>query len=280
MLFGIWMPELHTRSHIHSVADRSLIGNFFRITSFADEPSFMVPFIIDGILIFSFYKQRAIIAVFVVLLIFSMSLGGYVNLAIIGLCGLFLSRRHIRLTHICIAIFLLLAFIVLFYDKLSLIFELILSRGELSSSFSVTDSPRTEMIVYPWKYLFEDNFVTTLFGNGPSSMKYLNKTKILATGEPYHVTSNNIFTDIGFEEGIVGVIGLVIFFSLLYRFFIIIKTRDRDIDRCSLYGKLFVIHLLISSLYRADFMSPRFWIVVSIIFALKFMTTKRLFYNK
>jgi O-antigen ligase len=201
-----------------------------------------------------------------------MSLGGYVNLVIVLLFWLFLSKNYTRLSYILGIILVLVSAIILFHDKMGFVFEIVSNREELSSNFKITDTPRTEMIVYPWTYLFENNIITILFGNGPSSMKYLSTTKTLATGNNYHVTSNNIFTDIGFEEGIIGVMGAVIFFIFLYRLFILnTHTKDIYIGRCSLFGKLFVIHLLVSSLYRADFISSRFWTVILIIYTLKTM---------
>lgn len=83
---GYPMPGFETRAFVHSVSEDVLIN--FRLTSFTDEPSFLVPFLIDGLIIGGLllskkaYTLYAIPAVLVLLLSFSVS--GYVNLAVVA----------------------------------------------------------------------------------------------------------------------------------------------------------------------------------------------------
>lgn len=53
---GYPMPGFETRAYVHSVESDVLFN--FRLTSFTDEPSFLVPFLIDGLLIGSLLLSR------------------------------------------------------------------------------------------------------------------------------------------------------------------------------------------------------------------------------
>lgn len=87
---GYPMPGFETRAYVHSVESDVLFN--FRLTSFTDEPSFLVPFLIDGLLIGSLLLSRKtyfLYALFaVIVLVLSFSVSGYLNLAVIG-CAAF-----------------------------------------------------------------------------------------------------------------------------------------------------------------------------------------------
>lgn len=50
---GIWCPEIETRSDLYFASSLGVS----RITSFADEPSYLAPYLIDAMLVFLYFKN-------------------------------------------------------------------------------------------------------------------------------------------------------------------------------------------------------------------------------
>lgn len=83
----------------------------------------------------------------------------------------------------------------------------------------------------------------------------------MPSGGPVHATSNNIFSDMVYE---LGYFGLTCYIALFFK--MIKKAYDGIYQNRNCYvAFLFSVHLLISSMYRADFMQPRFWIIMFLI---------------
>lgn len=90
--FGIWCPEVETRDSLYFAKDLGIS----RVTSIASEPSYLVPFLLDGILI-SFFLRKKIISIFLtVVLLFSLSFGAYMEIAILTLSYFILSTTKQR----------------------------------------------------------------------------------------------------------------------------------------------------------------------------------------
>ncbi|MDQ0206796.1 O-antigen ligase family protein [Alkalicoccobacillus murimartini] len=278
VLFGIWqflhlsigypMPDVQTRSAVHSVQSEVLIN--FRLTSLTEEPSFLVPFLIDGLIIglllyknkFSYLWQWMLPVLFV--LIFSFSISGYVNVLLVALFALWLivTSRTINWNRLILPILASFIPIGLFiWWKWSLVLELFMPIiGRFDVLFDVTNHSRLYMLVYPFIWLFDFSWVNTLFGFGPGSYEFLAQTKFLAYGSKLSATSNNVFVDLLFEHGLLGggafLIAFILFFLHLY------KRRKEHIYYQ--YAVILWFHLGITSLYRSDFVSPRFWVIVMI----------------
>ena len=149
--------------------------------------------------------------------------------------------------------------IVAFPDLVDIIVQIVLSRKELQAGFDPSQTSRTAMIVYPIEKWSEFDFVSLAIGYGPGSSKYLLEAN---PSEALFVTSNNIFADLLYEEGLIGVAGLVILFVLFWR-----NTYSYE-KRIKIFVRLFVIHIILSSLYRADYSSARYTALFIILLAL------------
>ena len=278
VLFGVWqflhlsigypMPDLHTRSAVHSVQSEVLIN--FRLTSLTEEPSFLVPFLIDGLIIgLMLYKNKRsylwqwMLPVLFVLF-FSFSISGYANVLLVGLFALWLiiTSKTINLKKLIKPVLVSLIPIgLVIWWKWSLVHELFMPIiGRFDVLFDVTNHSRLYMLVYPFIWLFDYSWINTLFGFGPGSYDFLAQTKFLAYGSKLSATSNNVFVDLLFEHGLIGggafLIAFILFFIHLY--------KRRNEDAYYQYAVILWFHLGITSLYRSDFVSPRFWVIVMI----------------
>ncbi|WP_243388119.1 O-antigen ligase family protein [Bacillus kexueae] len=262
-LFDVPMFNLNTRSYVHSVSDDVLFN--FRLTSFADEPSYLVPFMLDliilGSLVFASLK-RYLLFVFVpalTVLLFSFSVSGYANLALI----LFVFIALILLSNFKYKRKLLLGLLVIMGIGMTVV--LIKSDvfikfaqpviGRLDTIFDIEHHSRMYMYVMPFVWIFDHSIISAVFGYGPGSYEFLSLTKILPNTAPVSTTSNNMFVDLIFEHGIFGFLFLLIFITY-YLFFLF---KRRNINRYFFIANILFIHLVITSLYRGDFVTPRFW---------------------
>ncbi|MGN7312590.1 O-antigen ligase family protein [Alkalicoccobacillus gibsonii] len=278
VFFGIWqflhlsigypMPDLQTRSAVHSVQSEVLVN--FRLTSLTEEPSFLVPFLMDGLIIgFMLYKRKRsyvwqwLLPVMFVLF-FSFSISGYANLLIVGLFALWIvitSRKIPWKKVMAITGASLIPIGLLIWWKWVLVLELLMPIiGRFDVLFDVTNHSRLYMLVYPFVWMFDYSWVNALFGFGPGSYEFLAETKFLAYGSKLSATSNNVFVDLLFEHGLIGggafLLAFILFFVHLY------KRRNQDVYYQ--YAVVLWFHLGITSLYRSDFVSPRFWVIVMI----------------
>lgn len=282
-LIGYPMPELATRAFVHSVDSDVLID--FRLTSILDEPSYLVPFLIDvmiiGLAFMSTYFRYAwkILLPSIFLLVFSFSVSGYANLLIVlGVALLLLlttryfNRKKIIFSLILLAVPILI--ISLLNINLALnFFGPIL--GRLDTIFDIEQHSRLYMLVMPIIWLFDYSFINVLFGFGPGSYEFLSYTKFLHHQGSLSVTSNNIFIDLLFEHGILGFLFLVsMFIYIAIRLF-----KKREKHSYYFFGLVLWIHLIVTSLYRSDFVAPRFWAIVIIVFILIELAERSLEYK-
>ena len=229
-----------------------------RVTSLADEPSYLVPFLIDALLISLFLGWRKIAFVIIAIVLFTLSFGGFMELSILALSYLFLASSKDKMKILSIGIILLLILILFFPQVVDLLIGIVSARAELQSDFDPNDTARTAMIIHPLEKLFEDNMLAILFGNGPSSFKYLYESD----ADSLFVTSNNIYADLLYEGGVISFLSLALLFYFIWNLF---SHKKFALDRRLVVSKLFVIHILLSSFYRADYASERFVVLFIVI---------------
>ena len=251
-VLGIWVPTVETRNELYFASFMGLQ----RVTSLADEPSYLVPFLIDAMLICFYLKRKILSCLFLVVCLFSLSFGGYLELIILCITYVFLTKSFSKLKFLLWGGAIVFCLVIIFPDAVEMTLEIIGSRKELSSDFEVTDTARTTMIVYPWKILFQGNLLSILFGNGPSSFKYLHLKIKQPNGDEFHTTSNNLYTDIAYEGGVLSILCLIILFIYMWKMFSNIKVLH--FQRETFFAKLFLVHIATSSFYRGDYISARF----------------------
>lgn len=252
-LTGIWCPELETRNNLYFARDAGVN----RVTSFADEPSYLAPFVIDAILIFAFIKKPIYAVLLIIVLLFSLSFGGYMELIILLLSFLFLSKTRVKLRMIIGLICGGIMLTIFFPNAVEFLQLMSESRTELQSGFSVGDTSRTYCCIQILREWLNQDIISMLIGAGPSSLKYLYES------HPYvlFVTTNNIYFDFLYEVGIIGVMcycGLIYFFWKKF-------AKQNDVEK-AIIPKLFIIHILLSSSYTAGYASPRYVCLFIVIF--------------
>lgn len=251
-LFHIWVPTIETRGDLYSA--RAL--GISRVTSIADEPSYLVPFLIDAILILFYLKRIILVSLLSIILLFSLSFGGFSeSIILISVYFLFSSKSN-RLKILCgiIAVFLIL--ILVFPNVFELVVQIVQTRKELQEGFDPSQTSRTAMIIYPISKWEEFDFISLFLGYGPGSSKFLLESN---PNEAMFTTSNNIYADLLYEEGILGVVCFII---LIIKFWISFKNLPK---KQKIGTHLFLIHVVLSSMYRADYSSSRYITIFFII---------------
>lgn len=272
--FSIYTPFIdfpfETRSHLHSANNVELtLGN--RVTGFAREPSYFIPFVVDFIaLTFLFVRNYTLKIVFIglssILLLLALSPSGYI-LIVGAFLGAYVFSRLKFIASIkpstCMYSFLFcIAISAIFFEVSNSdffkYFYLRVSNLELESS------DRLYMNVMPFIWSSESSISSFLFGHGIKSYSIIGTEYFLPRGGPIHVTSNNLFVDIFWEAGIIGLSVLLAFFL-----FVFLKIMNSNFERGQVFLSLFVLFdLFLSSFFRADFASLRFFIMVYILYLL------------
>lgn len=283
IFFGLWQwanfylgvpfPNVRSRTHLHSVS--ASIASLFpgRLTSLATEPSFLAPLMIDAAILGAAVMgptRRYLLLVLLPaawVLLFSFSGGGYLNLAVVGgfalAVGAFDMVARRRLDRRVLAVLGAGAAAVLVLNQpLRQLFVPIV--GRLGVLFDLEAHDRLYMVVMPFRWFLEDGVLAALFGHGPGSYALLRQMYRLPDGGPVHATSNNLFSDTLWEHGALGLAMVVALFLVL----LVMGLRRRAESRAHMLGALLTVHLATSSIYRSDFMAPRFWVILLSIFVL------------
>lgn len=262
-IFHIWVPTIETRGDLYSA--RALGIN--RVTSIADEPSYLVPFLIDAILILFYLKRNKLVVLLSIVLLFSLSFGGYLeSIILLSIYFLFSSRSN-RIKLLCGLIIISLILILVFPEIIELGTQIIQSRKELQEGFDPSQTSRTAMIIYPISKWSEFDIVSLFLGYGPGSSKFLLESN---PNEALFATSNNIYADLLYEEGILGVTCFIILMVKFWNSFKYVSKKQKIVSR------LFLIHVALSSLYRADYSGARYLALffIIIIFSKLFQKTE------
>jgi hypothetical protein len=272
VLFGIPYPNFETRNRIHSI-DTALLPTFMkiRITSISEEPAYLIPRLMDAIIICIFcFKRKIMAALYTVVLFFTLSLSGYVNFAVIAFIILFLSKKNKQKLIFFVLLLLVMIFLL---PKILPIFGAIFIRLKPELLFR---SGRVQDSILSIKYMFSEaplfNFI---FGFGPKGMGYIRQFVFYPSGrlkgEMIAITSHIIFVDFFVEYGLFGLVLLILFFYYIYQ--LAVKTYTITKNRLS---QLLCINLFITSFYTSDFASPRLFIIILLIlFLFKDTKTKK-----
>lgn len=275
MLIGAWqlisfyssIPfPFETRSHLHSTYGSNYSFSQ-RLTSVAREPSFFVMLAIDfiglSLLFYSGLKRTSMVALGLVMVVFSLSPSGFITLigaavAAWGFSEIKYFSGKIKIKKIVFFIIGAAIFSV-FILMNEQIFEYIYGR-----IFDATpsNSRRFYMIVMPYLWSIEGSLFSILFGYGVKSYSIIGSYYSLPSGGPVHVTSNNIYTDIFWESGLIGFMLLISFFVLVF-----VRIFKSKIGKpCTFIAFYFIFEIMFSSLFRADYASARFFIILYTIY--------------
>jgi hypothetical protein len=271
LFFGIWqilnvvfnvpVPDFNTRDLFYF--ENGSAAAFFtkkRITSIAREPAYLVPYLIDAFIILFYTSNRFILMVlFLILLYFSFSLSGYINIIFVVLLIFCFKKKNAFSNKLFVTIIFLLCCICGYMLRDSILIVLRRLNPDI-----LLNSGRLQEIILPLKYMFSTavslyNFV---FGFGPKGYIYI------ASFIPYRrgsllssaVTSHVIFVDLFIEHGIIGLVVIVLLFIYLLKIATKIYKKNSN-----MLGLMLCIHLFITSLYTSDYASPRFIIFVMFI---------------
>ncbi|MDR1903174.1 MAG: hypothetical protein LBQ88_12955 [Treponema sp.] len=261
MLFNVPYPDINTRDFIHSM-DTTLLPVFInrRITSIADEPAYLIPYLIDAIIIIFFTNKRKITIIpFVIVLLFSLSLSGYINFLIVTVVVFALKKMNkTKIITICLIVPIILYFIISQQNILISIF----SRLNPEVLFK---SVRLQEILLPIKFVFFNSSIfNQLFGYGPKGFGFISqfifyKHGFLA-GQNVTAETHIIFADYLIEYGLIGLILIIALFIYLY----IIARKTYNITKNRL-AQVLCINLFVTSLYTSDYASPRFTAIILLI---------------
>jgi hypothetical protein len=266
-LLGIPFPEMGLRTNFHGV-DSGVKESFgFRITSFLAEPSYFAPYIIDFILVGLILLKSWFVRVFVtmvstLILASTFSMSGILNISILGLVLAVAYIHKKRITYLS-DLYQVLGLTILITTLAVLSWQAIdylMPYYERFNAFVATgDDKRFYIITRAYDTLTDSLPHAVMFGFGPGSFTFF---KYLA--DPMEGTSNNLYVDIMLEHGFFGLLLILVLFSyLIFKTYRMIGKKFENT-----FGFLFVVHLAVTSMYRADYASPRFWIILVIIYIL------------
>ncbi|SUI75478.1 Lipid A core - O-antigen ligase and related enzymes [Shewanella morhuae] len=266
-LFGIPF-FIETRDWMHGVpaAIRSVLP--MRLTSIAEEPNFLSPLLIEYLILTGLVVNGVLIrfgayALGLFVLVLSFSGGVYVNLILILAFYSILSLyRSFTLSKIKIRDFIFLFFIVL-------CFGLVISIGNILIDFiSVKlqgeaggQSGRSQFLLSLTQLISNSDFSQLLLGHGMATMSVLTAFGLPKDEFLFRIT-NNFYLDMIWEGGFLGLFLILMFF--IYLLFIGIKSYL--INKYYEAGLLFTVHMMITCLYRSEYLSSHFLWVMTLIF--------------
>lgn len=265
---GLVSWPFETRSHLHSA-----YGNEYsftnRVTGIAREPSFFVTYVVDFIalafIFFSGLRRNIIILFSCFMMLLSLSPSGYIVLFLCFSLSYFFCRLKVyTIGNVFGLIFsaCLVVFLALFLLKSNNpFFEYIVNRVTQADA---SNSGRLFMLLGPFEWVKESNISSLLFGHGLKSYSIIGTSYVLPSGEPVHVTSNNMYVDVFWEAGIFGLMLMLMYF--IFIFFKIFKIHWSYSQRFAAFFVFF--DLVFSALFRADYSSLRFFIMLYLLFIL------------
>lgn len=250
--FPISFP-FETRTNVHGSDN---VGLDKRLTGLAAEPSYLAPFLNEFLILTVLLIKNKIIkwgaiGLTLTLLFFTFSPSSYTSFLILLAVFTFYRVNKIYLVFIVPIIFLVVSFLT--FGNIE---ALTYYNDRISG---IEGSGRFRVIIDALNLFFNDtNLFRLLFGNGFKTFQIMNTAPEISY---YRITSNNLFVDVIFECGIIGVTLLIYFFTYLFK--LISKVKDRNLKLISI---LLFTNLLLSSFYRADFTTLKFFIIIYILF--------------
>ena len=270
--FPIKFP-FETRSLVHSGGNNLTIGS--RLTGIAQEPSYLASILID-FWVFSLilFKNKLVLLrilriACLILVFLTFSPSAYISLLIMILVEWYLILKSKGR----VGVLLVIPFVLAVFPFLMLIFRN--SNLESINYFSkrldtFSDSGRFEIIYKSVISIWDSGDIfKILFGNGLKAFELFSYKFPEISIE----TSNNLFVDVFFEGGLVAVTCLIYF---LIRVFNYIKRIDK-IEYLT-FASLLYFNLIVSSFYRADYATFRFFFILFVIFV--FINHKKYLFSK
>jgi hypothetical protein len=261
-IFDVPYPNFETRNEIHTMDSLELLPFMrMRVTSISREPAYLIPSLMDAIIILLYSsKKKLMIGIIIVITFFTLSLSGYVNVFLLGLLIIFFSKPSKK--KFLFLIIMILCFISLFIIIQGVI-ATVLQRLNPKLLFA---SGRLQQSILPIKYMFNNiSFFNILFGYGNKGYVYISRSifGVYENGDPIAATSHVIFVDFLIEYGIIGELFVILLFYYLYK----LATKTYIITKNRL-SQVLCLNLIVTSLYSSDYASARFTIMLIIILCL------------
>ena len=260
---------IETRDWMHGMP--AVIQNALpkRLTSIAEEPSFLAPILIEVLVLTLFVVKRewlrlGFAGTICVLLLLTFSGGAYANAAMLAGCtvAIILWRFKIGKIHFLLLIGAILGLALLF------------SIGQILIEFAVNKfvheaeggSSRAQFMRDLIDLQLNTGFSQLLFGHGLTSMSQLQEFG-MRTEEVLFRISNNMFLDILWESGVIGLTLVASMFSILLSQGLQIQKQLQG--RLSL-SLLLTCQMLITGLYRSEYISTHLvWMLVLVMWAIR-----------
>lgn len=258
---------IETRDWMHGVpsAIRSLVPK--RLTSISEEPNFLSPLLIEYLILIGLVVVRRSIkytlyALGLFVALFSFSGGVYINLLLLifvyGVLSLFRSLMNGVLNSKDI-VFILSIFIffvlIIFIGDILLEFLYYKVQGEAAGQ-----SSRSQFLSSLIQLITDSNFSQLMFGHGMGTMGVLTSFGLPKEEFIFRIT-NNFYLDMLWEGGFIGLGFIILFFTSLLFFGLKGYMDNRYIEA----GLLLTIHMIITSLYRSEYLSAHFVWVFTIV---------------
>ncbi|WP_162618123.1 hypothetical protein [Shewanella halifaxensis] len=259
---------IETRDWMHGVpaAIRSVVPR--RLTSIAEEPNFLSPLLVEYIVLASLVIVRKKVKVIayalgVFVIIFSFSGGVYINVMLLVMCIGFLSLyRSLISGHLKGQDFIFL-FLVL------LVGAILLSVGDILVEFlyykfqgeAAGKSARSQFLTSLIVLISDSKASQLIFGHGMATMSVLTDFGLAKEEFLFRIT-NNFYLDMIWEGGFLGLTFVLLFFSYL----LFIGFKHYLDNKYFEAGLLLTIHMMITCLYRSEYLSSHFMWVMTLIF--------------
>ncbi|KUM52486.1 hypothetical protein AR688_09295 [Rheinheimera sp. EpRS3] len=265
---GLVSWPFETRSNLHSA-----YGNTYsftdRVTGIAREPSFFVMYVVDFIalafIFFSGLKRNAAIIFACFIMLLSLSPSGYIVLIMCFCLSYFFTKMStLSFSGLCklAALFCFFVFFTFFVlGSNNPFFEYIINRV---INVDASSSSRLSMLLGPFEWVKDSSLISFVFGHGLKSFAIVGTNYVLPSGEAVHVTSNNMYVDVFWEAGVLGLL-----LMLLYFLFIFVKIFSVKQSQQQQFVTFFVFFdLVLSAVFRADYASLRFFLMLYLLFLL------------
>lgn len=265
---------IETRDWMHGVP--SQVRDVFpkRITSIAEEPSFLAPILVEfiilcAVLITKNGYRNLLIGASLGLLLMTFSGGAYVNIILILSLALLLMlwKYPIGKLHFFVGLFVVMSAIFLMtYGQVLIEFAISKFIHEASGG-----SSRAQFMSNLIGLTLDSDGLSLMFGHGLTSLSYLNDFGMRSEDVLFRI-SNNMFMDVIWESGLVGgILALFIFIVLFTQSFSLQKKMRTEIS----LSCLLVAHLFVTSFYRSEYISTHMvWVLMAIFWSLKYETEK------
>ncbi len=280
LFFYLHLPFfVESRSDMHGVPQvlRSIIPN--RITSIAREPNFYAPILIESIilarLIFSGFWKYVFIFSTLVILVLTFSGGAYAHLIL--LLFFFIVQRMsftgkglmslLKIITVCL-VFGLVAY-MLFENEVAILLDFIEAKTSTESSGASFRSQVMAAIFNEWS---SSGLKSLIFGHGIGTLAFFSEISGDGVYLDFAIT-NNFYLDYLWDTGIVGIILFVVLWGYGISFFF--NRRKKSISFES--GLLLFVSLLITGLYRSEYVTTHFsWVLalVIVIYRVCYLSTK------